>query len=99
MLLSGVAFALAIEAYRRSTGGGRGHYVVASVVFAALTLLPVVGLTARGAESLNVLFTFLGATYVIGGVLDHLELRRLLPGIPDREIAPTDGAPSAAGSR
>ena len=99
VLLSGLAFALAIEAYRRSTGGGRAHYVVASIVFAALTLAPVLGLTAPGADALNLLFAFLGATYMIGGVLDHLELRRLLPGIPDREMTPTDGVASAAGSR
>ena len=83
LLLSGLAFAVAIEAYRRSTGGGRRHYVVASAAFFLLSFATVAGLVAPGIDALNLLFGTLGATYMIGGVLDHLELRRVLPGAAD----------------
>jgi len=79
VLISGIAFAAAIEAYRRSTGGGRRHYIIASLVFTALTFVPTLGLATAGASALNVLIGVLGATYVIGGVLDHRELMRLFP--------------------
>jgi hypothetical protein len=99
ILLSGIAFAAAIEAYRRSTGGGRRHYVLASALFALLTFLPVAGITAPGFRSINLLFAVLGATYIIGGVLDHLELARILPNVADREGAPGDAMAGAGGAR
>ena len=83
VLLSAIAFAVAIEAYRRSTGGGRPHYIVASAVFMVVTFTPMLGLATRGAGAINFLLGVLGATYVIGGVLDHLELKRLFPEVRD----------------
>ena len=80
VLTSGLAFAGAIEAYRRSTGGGRRHYIVASALFIAIAFVPVAGLVTPGAPALNWVVALLGATYVVGGVLDHFELRRVLPG-------------------
>lgn len=99
ILFSGIAFAASIEAYRRSTGGGRRHYVIASALFALLTLLPFVGITAPGVSSLNLLFAVLGATYVIGGVLDHLELTRILPNVANRDETPGDAMAGAGGAR
>ena len=83
VLLSGIAFAAAIEAYRRSTGGGRPHYIVASAVLMVVTFTPMLGLATRGAGALNFLLGVLGATYVIGGVLDHLALKRFFPDVRD----------------
>ena len=40
----------------------------------------MVGLVTPGAPALNWVLALLGATYVVGGVLDHFELRRVLPG-------------------
>ena len=79
---SALAFAVAVEAYRRSTGGGRRHYVIASAVFIASGVAPALGLVAPGADTADMVIALLGATYVVGGVLDHLELRRALPAIP-----------------
>ena len=77
ILFSGAAFGAGIEAYRRSTGGGRRHYIVAAILFSLLTLAPSVGL-ATSRELLVPLFGVLGAVYVVGGVLDHRELVRIL---------------------
>jgi len=97
VLVSGIAFAAAIEAYRRSTGGGRRHYIGASVLFLGLTFVPVLGLARPGIDALNLLFGVLGGTYVIGGVLDHFALRRVLPRAPDtREHGYDDHAGSTA---
>jgi hypothetical protein len=93
VLISGITFAAAIEAYRRSTGGGRLHYVIASTVFAVLTFVPALGVATPGRNALDLLIGVLGATYVIGGLLDHRELTRMFP---DADLAP--GAVAGAGS-
>lgn len=92
VLISGIAFAAAIEAYRRSTGGGRTHYIMASIAFAALTFAPTFRLTTPGPAALNLLIAVLGATYTIGGILDHRELTRLFPDFHDADT------PHSAGS-
>jgi hypothetical protein len=99
ILFSGIAFAASIEAYRRSTGGGRRHYVIASAVFALLTFAPLAGIAPRGINSLTLLFGVLGATYVIGGVLDHFELTRILPNVANRDETPGDVMAGAGGAR
>lgn len=92
VLVSALAFAGAIEAYRRSTGGGRRHYLVASAVFAVSTFAPTFGVVHLGASAVNMVIALLGATYAIGGILDHLELRRTLPLSADAGEA--DGDPA-----
>ena len=77
VMVSGLVFAAGIEAYRRSTGGGRRHYVLASLGFAAATFAPSVGLVQPGREVLALLSGGLGTVYMIGGIFDHLELRRM----------------------
>jgi hypothetical protein len=94
VLISGIAFAAAIEAYRRSTGGGRLHYVIASGVFAVLTFAPTLGLAVPGKNALDLLVGMLGATYVIGGLLDHRELTRIFPS-PDSAPGSMAGAGSS----
>ena len=96
VLVSGITFAVAIEAYRRSTGGGRTHYIVASIAFAALTFAPTLGLATPGAGGVNLLIAVLGATYTIGGLLDHRELTRVFPDVHDAD--PPDGAVAGVGS-
>jgi hypothetical protein len=88
VFLSGVVFAAGIEAYRRSTGGGRRHYVVAEMLLASLTLAPLTGLTTSR-ELLIPFIGLLGGIYVVGGVLDHLELARILG--PASAAAEDDG--------
>jgi hypothetical protein len=78
IMVSGLVFALGIEAYRRSTGGGRRHYLLASVLFGVATLAPTLGLMQPGRDVLAFVIGGLGIVYMIGGVLDHLELRRML---------------------
>jgi hypothetical protein len=85
VLVSGITLAAAIEAYRRSTGGGRAHYIIASIAFAALTFAPTLGLTTPGAGAVNLLIGVLGATYTIGGLLDHRELTRVFPDVDDTD--------------
>ena len=78
IMVSGLVFAAGIEAYRRSTGGGRLHYVVASVLFAVATFAPILGVVQPGKDVLTFVLGSLGGVYMIGGVFDHFELRRLL---------------------
>jgi hypothetical protein len=83
ILISSVVLAAAILLYRRSTGGGRRHYFVGAVLVAANTVLPLVGVETK--NGLSILMIVLGLVYIVGGVLDHLELVRALHPIPDEE--------------
>jgi hypothetical protein len=78
VLVSAIVLALLIEAYRESTGGGRLHYVAASVGFMAIAQFPLWNVMAPGVGALSVVMGYLGAIYVIGGVLDHRELLHAL---------------------
>jgi len=76
VLLSGPIWAGAIVAYRNSTGRGRVHYLFIAPVVAATLFLPL--FIEPGRATVNLFFALVGATYAIGGILDHLELRRIL---------------------
>jgi hypothetical protein len=78
VLITALAFGGAIEAYRESTGGGRLHYVVAAVGFVAFSLLPIFGVLPTGIAAVAAVIALTGAVYVVGGVLDHRELVRIL---------------------
>lgn len=78
-LASGIIWGAAIAAFWWSTGRGRYHYLVAASVLVVLTFLPTLGMVARGRPTVSLFFIVLGVIYMVGGVLDHLELRRLLP--------------------
>jgi hypothetical protein len=87
--VSALVFAAAIEAYRESTGGGRLHYIVASISLLALGILPLMRQMPTGRPSLSLVTAILGAIYVIGGLLDHRELvRTLSPSDDDRDVSP-----------
>jgi hypothetical protein len=76
VLLSGPIWAAAIVAYRNSTGRGRAHYFVIAALVATTFFLPL--FIEPGRTTVNVFFLVIGAAYAIGGILDHLELRRIL---------------------
>lgn len=78
-LTSGIVWGAAIAAFWWSTGRGRYHYLVAASVLVLLTFLPTLGMVAPGRTMVSLFFIVLGGIYIVGGVLDHLELRRLLP--------------------
>jgi len=82
VLLSGFVWAGGILAYRRSTGGGRAHYLVAAALLAALGLLPLLGLVTPGKALVSLFIAAVGIVFIIGGVLDHLELGRVLRPVP-----------------
>ena len=77
VIASAIVFALAIEAYRESTGGGRFHYVAAGTP-CSRSLFPLFGLIAPGKEAVATVIGVMGFIYVIGGLLDHRELVHIL---------------------
>jgi hypothetical protein len=78
IVISGFVWAISLEAYRRSTGGGRVHYVVAAAALCIFGLLPLGGSVPTGKDGVAVLVGFFGLIYVIGGILDHRELVRVM---------------------
>lgn len=78
LLVSGIVWGASIELYRRSTGGGRPHYVVAALLLAALGLAPLFSAIPAGKLGITLLVGVVGAIYVVGGILDHLALARIL---------------------
>src|SRR5574338_899948 len=78
VVVSSLVFAIAIEAYRQSTGGGREHYIVAALGLVAFSILPLLGLLSPGKPILASLIGIVGFIYIVGGVLDHRELVRIL---------------------
>jgi len=77
-LLSGIVWGVSIELYRRSTGGERDHYLVAAVILTLLGVAPLAGVGATGKEGVNLLIGVLGIVYIVGGLLDHRALLRIL---------------------
>ena len=77
--VSGPVWGVAILAYWWSTGRGRLHYIPIAIVVALTGFLPATGLVAPGRAMLDVFFALIGATYVVGGILDHRALTRVLP--------------------
>jgi hypothetical protein len=78
LLISGIVWGASIELYRRSTGGGRLHYAVAAILFAIGGLLPLAGVGLTGKDGMTLLIGAVGVLYIIGGVLDHRALVRIL---------------------
>lgn len=82
ILLSGLVWGAAIEAFRRSTGSGRRHYTVAAVMLGAFGLLPLGGLIPTGKDGVSLLIGAVGLIYIVGGILDHQALVRILGNAP-----------------
>ena len=78
LLISGLAWGAATVAYWWSTGRGRPHYHAVALLFAATTFLPVVTSIHRGTPMLTMFIGIVGAAYIVAGLLDHLELSRLM---------------------
>lgn len=89
VLVSGFVWAAGILAYRQSTGGGRVHYLVAAALLAAFGLLPLLGLMQPGKAAVNLFVAAVGIVFIVGGLLDHFELGRILRPVP----ATSDEAP------
>lgn len=82
IVLSGIVWGAAIEAFRRSTGGQRRHYTIASIVLAVFGLLPLAGIIPTGKDAISILVAAVGLIYIVGGVLDHQALVRILGSRP-----------------
>lgn len=82
VFVTGPVWGAATAAYWWSTGRGRPHYLVAAVVLAIYGLLPLFGVYPAGLAAISPFFALLGVIYMVGGVLDHLELKRLLGPVP-----------------
>jgi type IV secretory pathway TrbD component len=83
VIVSALAFAIAIEAYRQSTGGGRVHYTVAALGLVAFAILPLFGVVSTGKQILTPLIGVVGLIYIVGGLLDHRELVRMFAPVPE----------------
>lgn len=85
--ISGLVWGAATLAFWWSTGRGRLHYIPAAILIALTSFLPLLGVIPPGSESIGVMLTVVGAVYVINGLLDHLELMRILPPVREDEHA------------
>ena len=89
VVVSALAFAVAIEAYRQSTGGGREHYILAAIGLIVFSILPLGDVVPVGKYSLAPLIGIIGLIYIVGGVLDHRALvRAVAPVQEERRVAP-----------
>jgi hypothetical protein len=82
IFISGFVWGAAIAAYWWSTGRGRPHYLIAVALLFAFAFLPTAGIIAVGRPILSLFFVVMGGIYIVGGGLDHLALRKVLPPIP-----------------
>ena len=78
VFLSGPVYAAALLAYWWSTGRGRPHYLPLAAATALLGLLPLLAPSLRGEALFPLFFAWLGLLYVVGGLLDHVALRRVM---------------------
>src|SRR5678816_1210518 len=76
--VTGPVWCSGIFAYWLSTGRGRPHYLIASMSMLGLSALQWFGFVERGKQMFSVFALVLGAIYIIGGLLDHRELCRIL---------------------
>jgi hypothetical protein len=81
--LTGPVWGAGVVAYWWSTGRGRYHYLVAAGCMAALAFVQARGLVEPGRPMLAPFAIVLGLTYIVGGVLDHVELCRVLGPVVD----------------
>jgi hypothetical protein len=88
VILSALAFAAAIEAFRQSTGGGRKHYTIAALGLVVFATLPLAGVVTPGKQILTALIGVVGLIYIVGGVLDHRELVRILAPVQEPRVSP-----------
>jgi hypothetical protein len=76
--VTGPVWSGGILAYWWSTGRGRPHYVIASLCMLVLGPIQWLGFVEPGKQMFSVFGLVLGAIYIVGGMLDHRELCRIL---------------------
>ena len=79
LFVSGFVWAVGIALYRRSTGGGRTHYLVLAACLAGLGLAPL-ATAITGRDLAAVMMLVLGAGYTASVLLDDDEMRDVLRG-------------------
>lgn len=87
--ISSIVWSAATLAFWWSTGRGRLHYIPTAALIALTSLLPLLGVLQPGSESIGMMITVVGVVYVVNGLLDHLELMRILPPVREDEHAAT----------
>jgi len=85
IFVSGLVWGAAVVAYWASTGRGRRHYLAIAALFFALAGLPALGLVEAGKPMLSLFTGLLGGIYVLAGILDHLELVRIVRPVREEE--------------
>lgn len=83
LAFSGIVWGAALVLYWWSTGQGRVHYLLSAAVLAFLSFTPLIGLVDPGRELVAVVMVVVGIMYMAAGVLDHMELLRILPPAPE----------------
>ena len=78
LFITGPVWCGGILAYWVSTGRGRPHYLIASMTMLGLSALQWFGFVEPGKQMFSAFGLVLGAIYIIGGLLDHRELCRIL---------------------
>ncbi|HMG48724.1 MAG TPA: hypothetical protein VK614_14845 [Allosphingosinicella sp.] len=79
VFLSGFVWAVGLVLYRKSTGGGRVHYLTLAACLAGLGLVPLAtAMTSR--DMVPVMMLVLGAGYTAAVLLDDDEMRAVMKG-------------------
>ena len=77
VFLSGFVWAVGLVLYRKSTGGGRVHYLILAACLAGLGLVPLAtAMTSR--DMVAVMMLVLGAGYTAAVLLDDDEMRAVM---------------------
>jgi hypothetical protein len=92
VFISGLVFGGGILAYWWSTGRGRPHYLVATTLLCLLAFLPLSGTVPAGRVLIGPFLGVLGIIYVIGGVLDHFELTRIMGPVMGEDMREEENA-------
>jgi hypothetical protein len=87
LFLTGPVSAVALLAYRASTGGGRPHYRGAAGLLAILAVLPILGIIDNGRPMLLVWMVVVGVLYIGLGLLDHRQYTLRAAAVHDADNA------------
>ena len=79
VFLSGFVWAVGLVLYRKSTGGGRVHYLTLAACLAGLGLVPL-ATAITGRDMVAVMMLVLGAGYTAAVLLDDDEMRAVMRG-------------------
>lgn len=79
VFLSGFVWAVGLVLYRKSTGGGRVHYLTLAACLAGLGLVPL-ATAITGRDMVAVMMLVLGVGYTAAVLLDDDEMRAVMKG-------------------